>query len=107
MFLIFQVNLEGCSKPVKINFTDSIAIVKQEEYDFNEKISPHKNSTSTADREKEDKIILSSLPVAVAKEIDGYESQIGEAESLPNSYVRFMERSGEELDGNLNYQYSF
>lgn len=53
------------------------------------------------DKEKDEKAILSSLPVAMVKTLDGYEGQIGEAEPLPNSYVRFMERSGEELDGTI------
>nr|XP_033198213.1 peregrin isoform X2 [Bombus vancouverensis nearcticus] len=39
----------------------------------------------------------------MVKEIDGYEQQLGEAEPLPNSYIRFMERSGEELDGEVEY----
>ncbi|XP_012280063.1 peregrin isoform X2 [Orussus abietinus] len=58
---------------------------------------------TTADKDREDKTIPSSLPVASVKELDGYELQIGEAEPLPNSYVRFMERSGEELDGEVEY----
>jgi bromodomain and PHD finger-containing protein 1 len=89
------------NKPYKVSFNDSIPIVSQEEYDADDKNTSHKNSGSAADREKEDKAILSSLPKAVSKELDGYERHIGEAEPLPNSYVRFMERSGEELDGNL------
>lgn len=95
---------EDGNKPFKVNFNDSIPIVSQEEFDADEKNTSHKsNSSAVADREKEDKAILSSLPIAVAKEIDGYESQIGEAEPLPNSYVRFMERSGEELDGKKHF----
>lgn len=58
-----------------------------------------KNSIVPAEKEKEEKNVLSNLPVATVKEIEGYEKQLGEAESLPNSYIRFMERSGEELDG--------
>lgn len=58
-----------------------------------------KSNAATLEKEKEDKNILSSLPIASVKEIEGYENQLGEAEPLPNSYIRFMERSGEELDG--------
>ncbi|OXU28273.1 hypothetical protein TSAR_009487 [Trichomalopsis sarcophagae] len=95
---------EDGNKPFKVNFNDSIPILSQEEFDADEKNTSFKsNSSAAADREKEDKAILSSLPTAVAKELDGYESQIGEAEPLPNSYVRFMERSGEELDGEVEY----
>lgn len=64
-----------------------------------DKIDDKKGNNILHERDKEDRAVLSSLPVAVVKELDGYERQIGEAESLPNSYVRFMERSGEELDG--------
>lgn len=69
------------------------------DYEANNKINSHKGTNAAAEREKEDKAILSTLPIATVKHLDGYESQIGEAEPLPNSYVRFMERSGEELDG--------
>jgi len=58
-----------------------------------------KNNAALLEKEKEDKNILSALPVATFKEIEGYEKQLGEAAPLPNSYIRFMERSGEELDG--------
>lgn len=68
-----------------------------------DKIDDKKGNNILHERDKEDKAILSSLPVAIVKELDGYERQIGEAEPLPNSYVRFMERSGEELDGKLIY----
>lgn len=66
-----------------------------------DKVDEKKGNHTLNDKDKEDKAILSSLPVAIVKELDGYERQIGEAEQLPNSYVRFMERSGEELDGNF------
>lgn len=65
---------------------------------FDEKTT-QKGHNISSDKDKEEKNILSSLPVAMVKEIDGYEEQLGEAEPLPNSYIRFMERSGEELDG--------
>lgn len=58
-----------------------------------------KNNAVSVEKEKEEKSVLSTLPVAKFKEIEGYEMQLGLAESLPNSYIRFMERNGEELDG--------
>lgn len=67
---------------------------------FDEKTIAQKNNVTALEKEKEDKNVLSTLPVATVKEIEGYENQLGEAEPLPNSYIRFMERSGEELDGN-------
>ena len=78
---------------------ETIPIIPLDEFESKES---SKKAFSTADKDKEDKAILSSLPVAIFKELDGYETQIGEAEPLPNSYVRFMERSGEELDGNFD-----
>jgi len=62
-----------------------------------------KSNASSLEKEKEDKNILNSLPIATVKEIEGYEDQLGEAEPLPNSYIRFMERSGEELDGKVYF----
>lgn len=75
-----------------------------DEFESKESTTFSKKNIAQLDKDKEDKAILSSLPVAVFKELDGYENQIGEAEPLPNSYVRFMERSGEELDGKNNYK---
>jgi len=66
---------------------------------LDEKNLIQKNNAALLEKEKEDKNILNALPVATFKEIEGYEKQLGEAAPLPNSYIRFMERSGEELDG--------
>ncbi|XP_034936792.1 peregrin [Chelonus insularis] len=88
---------DEANKSVKLGINDSIPIVPLD------KVDEKKGNNILSEREKEDKAILSSLPVAVVKAIDGYERQIGEAEQLPNSYVRFMERSGEELDGEVEY----
>lgn len=84
------------NKPVRVGINDSISIVSMDKAD------EKKGNNTMHEKDKEDKAILSSLPVAMVKELSGYERQIGEAEPLPNSYVRFMERSGEELDGELN-----
>lgn len=64
-----------------------------------------KSTAATLEKEKEDKNILNALPTASVKEIEGYEGQLGEAEPLPNSYIRFMERSGEELDGKIHFSF--
>ena len=85
------------NKPVRLNFTDTIPVISQEDFQMNERNVP--KGAAISDKERDDKAILSNLPVAVVKELDGYENQIGEAEPLPNNYVRFMERSGEDLDG--------
>lgn len=87
------------NKPVRLNFTDKITVISQEEFELDEKNVLAK--VGTVPEKKDDKAILSSLPVAVVKELAGYENHIGEAEPLPNNYVRFMERSGEDLDGKL------
>ncbi|CAD6231487.1 GSCOCG00001434001-RA-CDS [Cotesia congregata] len=84
-------------RPTKLGINDSIPVLSMD------KIDDKKGNNILHERDKEDKAVLSSLPVAVVKELDGYERQIGEAEPLPNSYVRFMERSGEELDGEVEY----
>ncbi|KAJ8668318.1 hypothetical protein QAD02_009981 [Eretmocerus hayati] len=96
--LVIPYKSDG-NKPCKLNFTDSILLSSQDD-DPDEK---HQKSSGLSEKEKEDKAVLSSLPVAVSKELGGYEEQIGEATPLPNSYVRFMERSGEELDGEVEY----
>lgn len=91
---------EDANKTFKIGINDSIPIISLEGNSFDEKSMTQKVHVTLSDKDKEEKVILNSLPVAVVKEIDGYEEQLGEAEPLPNSYIRFMERSGEELDGN-------
>lgn len=97
----FKVNPigEDANKTFRIGITDVVPIISLEGNGFDEKNVEKKGHTVSAEKEKEEKNVLSSLPVAMVKEIDGYEKQLGEAESLPNSYIRFMERSGEELDG--------
>lgn len=98
--LCLQVNPigEDSNKPVKLSIYDAIPIISMDGSMLDEK-SMQKNNAALLDKEKEDKNILNSLPVAKFKKIEGYEEQLGEAEPLPNSYIRFMERSGEELDG--------
>ena len=91
---------EDANKTFKIGINDSIPIISLEGNSFDEKGMIQKGHAALSDKDKEEKVILNSLPVAMVKEIDGYEKQLGEAEPLPNSYIRFMERSGEELDGN-------
>lgn len=99
----FQIILRGDdgSKPSKIYFNDSIPIDSLKEQDTEDKNSPQKNGPSVPEKDKDDKTVLSTLPKAVTKEVEGYEKKIGEAEPLPNSYVRFIERTGEELDGKI------
>lgn len=100
MFMfIFKVNPigEDVNKIFKIGITDSIPIISLEGNGFDEKNI--QKYIAPSDKDKEEKNILNTLPVAMVKEIDEYEQQLGEAEALPNSYIRFMERSGEELDG--------
>lgn len=92
---------EDTNKTFKIGITDSVPIISLEGNSSDEKNTTQKGHAIPLDKDKEEKNILSNLPVAMVKEIDGYEQQLGEAEPLPNSYIRFMERSGEELDGNL------
>lgn len=101
MLFVFKVNPigEDAHKTFKIGITDSVPIISLEGNGFDEKSIVSKGHTIQTDKDKDEKNVLSSLPVAMVKEIDGYEQQLGEAEPLPNSYIRFMERSGEELDG--------
>ncbi|XP_053982612.1 bromodomain-containing protein homolog [Hylaeus volcanicus] len=94
---------EDAHKTFKIGITDSVPIISLEGSGFDEKSMGQKGHSISTDKDKDEKNILSSLPVAMVKEIDGYEQQLGEAEPLPNSYIRFMERSGEELDGEVEY----
>ncbi|XP_078042411.1 bromodomain-containing protein 140 [Augochlora pura] len=94
---------EDANKTFKIGITDSVPIISLEENGFADKSMVSKGHTGLPEKEKDEKNILSSLPVAMVKELDGYEQQLGEAEPLPNSYIRFMERSGEELDGEVEY----
>ncbi|KAK2582582.1 hypothetical protein KPH14_004870 [Odynerus spinipes] len=93
---------EDSNKSVKIEIAEPLPIITVDVNAQDEKNLTLKDN-STLDKDKEDKNILNSLPTAKVIEIEGYESQLGEAEPLPNSYVRFMERSGEELDGEVEY----
>lgn len=88
---------EDGNKSAKLAISDAIPIISMDSNMLDEK--GLKSNAALLEKEKEDKNILSTLPVATVKEIEGYENQLGEAEPLPNSYIRFMERSGEELDG--------
>ena len=65
--------------------------MSQEEYDTDEKNSSTKFALNFTRTDKDDKTI--NLPVTVAKEIEGYTSQIGEAEPLPSSYGDVMEKN--------------
>ncbi|TGZ52969.1 bromodomain-containing protein homolog [Temnothorax longispinosus] len=92
---------EDGNKSIKLAISDGIPIISMDASMSDEKLQ--KNNTASLEKEKEDKNILNSLPIATVKEIEGYENQLGEADPLPNSYIRFMERSGEELDGEVEY----
>ncbi|KAM0731850.1 Bromodomain-containing protein-like protein [Formica fusca] len=92
---------EDGNKSIKLAISDAIPIISLDSSMLDEK--GLKYNAALLEKEKEDKNILSTLPVATVKEIEGYEDQLGEAEPLPNSYIRFMERSGEELDGEVEY----
>ncbi|KAG7207942.1 hypothetical protein KM043_009529 [Ampulex compressa] len=94
---------EDSNKAVKIGIMDGIPIISLEANAHDEKSYIQKGVNLLPEKDKEDKNVLSTLPVALVKELEGYENQLGEAESLPNSYIRFMERSGEELDGEVEY----
>ncbi|XP_020284725.1 peregrin isoform X2 [Pseudomyrmex gracilis] len=96
-FVLVNCIGEDGNKQIKIGINEAIPIISMDASMYEEK-SLQKTNAATLEKEKEDKNILSTLPVAKFKVIDGYEEQLGEAEPLPNSYIRFMERSGEELD---------
>ncbi|XP_020284724.1 peregrin isoform X1 [Pseudomyrmex gracilis] len=101
-FVLVNCIGEDGNKQIKIGINEAIPIISMDASMYEEK-SLQKTNAATLEKEKEDKNILSTLPVAKFKVIDGYEEQLGEAEPLPNSYIRFMERSGEELDGEVEY----
>ena len=99
--MIFKVNPigEDGNKSIKLAILDAIPIISMDSSMFDEKMQ--KSNAASLEKEKEDKNILNTLPIAFVKAIEGYENQLGEAKPLPNSYIRFMERSGEELDGKI------
>ncbi|EGI68196.1 Peregrin [Acromyrmex echinatior] len=92
---------EDGNKSIKLAILDAIPIISMDSNMFDEKMQ--KSNTASLEKEKEDKNNLNTLPTAFVKPIEGYENQLGEAKPLPNSYIRFMERSGEELDGEVEY----
>ncbi|XP_011642424.1 peregrin [Pogonomyrmex barbatus] len=92
---------EDANKSIKLAISDAIPIISMDANTLDEKVQ--KSNVASLEKEKEDKNILNTLPIATFKEIEGYQDQLGEAEPLPNSYIRFMERSGEELDGEVEY----
>ncbi|XP_043495512.1 peregrin [Polistes fuscatus] len=97
-FILVHPIGDDSNKPVKIDINEPIPVISIKSSAQDEKTSSKENSS--LDKEKE---VLNNLPIAKFREIEGYEEQLGEAEPLPNSYVRFMERSGEELDGEVEY----
>ncbi|XP_053676013.1 bromodomain-containing protein homolog [Anopheles nili] len=91
------VRLECNGKTVKIPVTDMLPLMSLEDYESKCKsVSDFEAFTVAAPEEPE-----VQLPEGKFKEIDDY--AICDAPPRPNAYIRFIEKSSEELDGEVEY----
>lgn len=83
-----EVQFEVDGQCLRVNINDTLEVYAKEE-------------TDTEDVESEKKEPPISLPEAVFRKLDNY--NICDAPPRPNAYIRFIEKSAEELDGEVEY----
>lgn len=90
---VVQFDIDG--KSVKVSIEEDNPIITKEEF---EKMVADKECTSFVEMAPSAHI---KLPEAAVREIDGY--NICDAPPRPNAFIRFIEKSAEELDGEVEY----
>uniref|UniRef100_A0A2S2R0I7 Peregrin n=1 Tax=Sipha flava TaxID=143950 RepID=A0A2S2R0I7_9HEMI len=90
------------NKVVRFNAEDHLPMISKEEYVRQKKniITPHRTTAILSSLSKSQEAVK-NLPHAAFKEVDSYD--IPHAPSMPNSYIRFIEKSAEELDTEVEY----
>ncbi|XP_049543127.1 bromodomain-containing protein 1 [Anopheles darlingi] len=91
------VRLDCGGKTVKIPVHEELTVVSLEEYESKCKLAPEFEAVAVAPPEEPEV----QLPEGKFKEIENY--AICDAPSRPNAYIRFIEKSSEELDGEVEY----
>ncbi|XP_058053239.1 bromodomain-containing protein homolog [Anopheles bellator] len=91
------VRLDCNGKVIKIPVHDELQIVSLEEYESKCKLSSEFEAFAVAPPEEPEV----QLPEGKFKEIEDY--TICDAPPRPNAYIRFIEKSSEELDGEVEY----
>lgn len=91
------VRLDCNGKTVKIPVLEELPVVSLEEYESKCKTAPDFEAYAVVPPEEPEV----QLPEGKFKEIDDY--TICDAPSRPNAYIRFIEKSSEELDGEVEY----
>ncbi|GJQ78049.1 hypothetical protein Trydic_g2393 [Trypoxylus dichotomus] len=86
-----MVQFEVNGVAVRININDTLDVVPGEEFP----------ETAEIDVKPEKTELQIALPEANFKELDNY--NICDAPPRPNAYIRFIEKSAEELDGEVEY----
>ncbi|KAL1502054.1 hypothetical protein ABEB36_007257 [Hypothenemus hampei] len=90
----FEINGFVC----RWNINDPLDIVPKEASEAPEQLIKHENEKPASDAPTGPKI---ELPEAVYKELEDY--NICDAPPRPKAYIRFIEKSTEELDGEVEY----
>ncbi|XP_037909473.1 peregrin isoform X3 [Hermetia illucens] len=88
-----QFDIDG--KSIKVNAGEDLPIISSEDY---HKMLERGDFGPTPEVPPEPHL---KLPVAAFNEIEGY--NICDAPARPNAYIRFIEKSAEELDGEVEY----
>lgn len=90
---VVQFEIDG--KSIKVSTVDAIPMITDEEYD---------EMVGKGEAPKRQELIAEphiKLPEAAVKRIENY--TICDAPQRPNAYIRFIEKSPEELDGEIEY----
>ncbi|KAI4454547.1 phd finger protein [Holotrichia oblita] len=86
-----MVQFEVHGVAVRVNINDTLDVVPVEDFSEPMDVDPKPEKTE----------ITVSLPEASFKELENY--NICDAPTRPNAYIRFIEKSAEELDGEVEY----
>ncbi|VVC39680.1 Hypothetical protein CINCED_3A021242 [Cinara cedri] len=90
------------NKVIRFNAEDHLPLISKDEYLKQKKdIKTPYRTTSILSSLSKSKEAVQNLPQAAFKEVDNYD--IPHAPPMPNSYIRFIEKSVEELDTEVEY----
>ncbi|XP_044740751.1 peregrin isoform X2 [Chrysoperla carnea] len=87
-----MVQFEVDTKAIRVNITDELPLISSEDWE---------GPTPTLQADQATQEALAKLPEPSYKELPDY--NICDAPPRPNAYIRFIEKSAEELDGEVEY----